>query len=321
MAADRLDESQRWVPSFSLYFDLLGQKLEGSLETGPVLGPPLSLGGCLDNSGNRTGQLCASARQNKEQILFPNDDGSDTSVVPLVGASIELMTPRLSDSWLQPRLFVHGDGAAAFAFKRAVAGRESPDAFALPSPIIIIEGTDPEAQLLEELSIVGQGSRTQMKVRDSVWSAGAGIAFRFDWFGRRVRVKPSFEYLHQELDLIGIVHRAVKLKEPLTSVVDLKDFRQLALSRREKQEYHGIGPGLEVEIDTSRLGPFGTSVFLMGRAYHLIGDLETTLSASQDFVDSDSGETVTERASWTFQPQPWVWRGGVGFRVRWLPED
>jgi len=101
---------------------------------------------------------------------------------------------------------------------------------ALPPGIIPEQDEDLTMDELEELSIVGQGSRSRIQVRRLVWSAGAGTAFSFDVRGRRVRVKPSFEYLRQELDLIGVVHRAVKLKEPFVSVVDLKDFRLLSLT-------------------------------------------------------------------------------------------
>jgi hypothetical protein len=246
---------------------------------------------------------------NPTQIL-PDDEGSDTSVAPLVGASLELMTPSPFDGWLRPRLFVHGDGAAAFSFERNVGGVEAPDEFALPPGIIPTQDADPTRQELEELSIVGQGSRSRIQVRRLVWSAGAGIAFGFDVLGRRLRVKPSFEYLRQELDLIGVVHRAVKLKEPV-SVTSLKDFRLLSLTHEEKRSYDGIGPGLELELDAARLGPFVSSVYLMGRGYHLFGDLETTFSETNEF-----GETAT----WTFRPDRWVWRSGVGFRFRWLPE-
>src|SRR5258705_12936002 len=78
------DESQRWVPSFALFFDALGQKLEGAVTTGPVLGPPLPEG-CFDQlRGGTTGALCPSQRANPTKIL-PDDAGSDTSVAPLVG--------------------------------------------------------------------------------------------------------------------------------------------------------------------------------------------------------------------------------------------
>jgi len=62
---------------------------------------------------------------NPTQILA-DDEGHDTSVAPLVGASLELMTPSPFDGWLRPRLFLHGDGAAAFSFERNVAGVEAP---------------------------------------------------------------------------------------------------------------------------------------------------------------------------------------------------
>jgi hypothetical protein len=305
------------VPSFALFFDVLGQKLEGAVKTGPVLGPPLLQpgdpppGGCLDEAIGRTGILCATSRRNHTQILFPDDEGDDTSVTPLVGASLELMTPSLFDGWLYPRLFVHGDGAAAFSFERNVAGVEGPDDFALPTGIVPFDDANPEEDAVEELSIVGQGSRTRIQVRRWVWSAGAGIAFRLEVFGRRIRVKPSFEYLHQEMDLIGVVHRAVAQRQPNVNVTDLRDYRLISLTREEQESYDGIGPGLELEFDVTRLGPFQSSVYLMGRGYHLFGDLETTLSQTNEF-----GETAT----WTFDPQPWVWRAGVGFRFRWLPE-
>jgi hypothetical protein len=295
----------------ALFFDALGQKLEGSVKTGPVLGPPLP-DGCLDTRfGTRTADtLCDTAREPDRPILA-DDEGDDTSVAPLVGASLELMTPSPFDGWLRPRLFLHGDGAAAFSFERNVAGIEGPKEFALPPGIIPVPDDNPELDQLQELSIVGQGSRSRIQVRPFVWSAGAGIAFSFDWLGRRIRVKPSFEYLHQEMDLIGVVHRAVKLQHPEVSIVDLRHFRQISLTQKEQRSYDGIGPGLELEVDASRLGPFVSSVYLMGRGYHLLGDLETTLSQTNEF-----GETAT----WTFRPDRWVWRGGVGFRIRWLPE-
>ena len=34
-ASEASDESQRWAPSFALFFDILGQKGEGTVTTGP----------------------------------------------------------------------------------------------------------------------------------------------------------------------------------------------------------------------------------------------------------------------------------------------
>ena len=68
---------------------------------------------------------------------------------------------------------------------------------------------------------------------------------------------------------------------------------------------------LELEVDAARLGPFVSSVYLMGRGYRLLGDIDSSFSATNEF-----GET----ASWTFRPDRWVWRAGVGIRFHWLPE-
>jgi hypothetical protein len=300
-AAEPLDESERWVPAFGPYFEILGQKAHGSLTAGDVLGPPLPAG-CDD--GSPGGDLCPSNRPNPQEIIA-DSAGHDTSMTPMVGGSLELMTPRLVDGFLRPRLFAHGDLAYAFSFERNLAGQESPGEFAPP------EHFGQTNLDIEELSVQGQGSRTRLQVRPLVLSAGAGVALGFDLFGRRFRVKPSFEYLHYELDLIGVVHRAVKVADP-AMINSLEDFRLISLTRIEQEEYDGVGPGLELEADTVQLGPFLASVYINGRAYHLFGDLETTFSAANEF-----GETV----SWTFDPDPWVWRGGVGIRFRWVPEQ
>ena len=303
-AAETIDEEDRWVPSFGVNFDILGQKADGSVTTGPVLGPPLP-GGCVNDPDPSTPLFC-SERPNPDKILG-DDEGSDTSVVPMVGGSLELMTPTLFDAPLRPRLFARGEFAYGFAFERNLAGQESPGEFSAP---IQVRQT---ANDTEELSVKGQGSRTRMQVKPVVLSAGAGIAFSFDLFDRRIRLKPSVEYLHYELDLIGVVHRAVKLKHPAAvNAILPEDFRLISLTQFEQRSYDGIGPGLELEVDATRLGPFVSSIYIMGRGYHLFGDLDTTMSAMNEF-----GET----ASWTIEPDSWVWRSGVGFRLRWSPEE
>jgi hypothetical protein len=262
--------------------------------------------GCLDAFGApvRTGALCQTNRPNPRQIL-PNDDDADTSVTPLVGGSIEIMTPSPLEAWLRPRAFLRGDAAASFGFERKLAGVESPGEYAVPTDLA------PSANDVEELSVRGQGSRARYQVKKLVLSAGTGLAFSFDFLGRRVRLKPSLEYLHYEADLIGVVHRAVKQRRP-SGAADVSGFRQITLTNQEQRAYDGIGPGLELEADTARLGPFLTSVYIMGRGYHLFGDLDTTLSTTNEFGES---------ATWTFDPERWLWRSGVGFRFRWVPEE
>jgi hypothetical protein len=327
-ASEPHDESRRWVPSFAVFFDMLGQKAEGTVTTGPVLGAPLSPNdaeqdafadgnGCLRRAGpsggpfvySRDGALCASGRPNRTKLL-PDTEGSDTSIVPLVGASLELMTPSLlGDVWSHPRLFAHGDVSAAFSYERNLAGEEGPGPFRLPKEIRT-DGGALEDINVEEVSIGGQGSRTRMQVRRWVYSGGAGLAFGFDLLDRRFRVKPSFEYFREEMDFIGVANRAVKLKIP-SGAADLSGFRLISLTQTERKSYEGIGPGLEIEVDAARLGPFVSSVFLMGRGYTLLGDLGVSMTKTNE---------VGETATWTAKLDRWAWRSGVGFRFRWVPE-
>jgi hypothetical protein len=303
-AAEPIDEESRWVPSFGVNFDILGQKADGYVTTGPVLGPPLPAG-CVNDPDPTTPLFC-SERPNPGKLMADSASG-DTSVSPMVGGSLELMTPALFDAILRPRLFARGEFAYAFSFERNLAGQESPGEFAAPID------TSQIVNDIEELSVKGQGSRTRMQVKPVVLSAGLGVALSFDLFERRIRLKPSVEYLHYQMDLIGVVHRAVKLRHPATKNVLLpSDFRLISLTQFEQRSYDGIGPGLELEADATRLGPFVSSVYIMGRGYHLLGDLDTTLATTNEF-----GETAT----WTIEPDSWVWRTGVGVRMRWSPEE
>jgi len=352
-------DHDRWVPSLAVMFEFTGQKARGSVGSGDVLGPPLDPfdseqdavldgNGCLQGTfqadpppppnpdppppgpfpermvyvpNARTNALCTTARDNPGKIQ-PDDSGSDSAIAPLVGGSLELMTPSPFDGFLYPRLFVHGDYAAAFAFERNLAGKGSPGEF--QGPATYARG-QPN---VEELAIQGQGSRAKWQLNRDIWSAGGGLALTTTWFQRTIRIKPSFEWIHFEQDFIGVVHRAVKLKTPSQPQIvqnpgqaewraqvvlnDLSGFRAITLSHAETHDFDGIGPGLEIEVDTVRLGPFMTSVFALGRGYHILSDTKQSFSAVNEF-----GETAT----WTFEPEQWMWRAGVGFRLRWVPES
>jgi hypothetical protein len=329
--ADGSDDWSRWAPAMGLFFDILGQKAEGTSSTGPVLGPPLSPfdteqdafapgNGCLRQSlaspgpppvfvYSRDGTLCATSRQNASTIL-PTDNGSDTSIVPIVGTTLEVMSPSLvGDHLLRPRVFLHGDVSAGFSYERNLAGVGNPGQFKLPPDLTFT--SDPNFVDLEELTIQGQGSRTRMQVDRWLFGGGVGVAFSAELFQRRFRIKPSFEYQREKVEFIGTVHRAVKLRNP-SGANNLDQFRFITLTDSTEESYDGIGPGLELEVDASRLGPFISSVFLMARGYYLMGDLDVSMTQTNQF-----GETAT----WTAKLDPWAWRTGVGFRIRWSPEE
>ena len=332
--SERPDETERWVPSFSVSFDVFGQRGNGSVSSGEVIGPPLSGvtpdgngdRGCLQSGSsppNRYGDmrredgslgsdgrqdLCIQGSRNSGKPLapyqlMPDDEDEDDNVFPMVVGAFEVMTPRLVEGLAQPRLFAHVDLAAAFASERRLAGVRAPDAFAAPEPIINFPD-------IQEDTVIGQGSRANLKTGDFVLSAGAGVAFAAKALGRNLRVKPSFEYIRQPVEIQGTLHRAVKL-EDIAESGTLNQFRLISLDEQDSLILNGFGGGIELEADTTRLGPLMLSVFLQGRGYYFPEALDETRTVSNSF-----GETTT----WTFQLDPWAWRGAVGLRFRWLPE-
>lgn len=301
--ASEVDELERWVPSVAAFLGVMSQGGEGAITTSDVLGPPLTEGGCLDrNRGTRNGGLCPGSPLE----LIPNTRSSDTAVTALVGGSAELMTPRLFDALLSPRLFVHGDAMAAFAFDRNLAGERSPGRF-------VPQELDPNVSDPSEVAVKGQGSRVNTRVQPLALAAGAGVAFTADVFQRTVRIKPSVEYLYQEVKLTGELRRAVKLEEDFDASDDgeLADFRLVAFRQTDIERQHGFGGGLEIEADSGRIGAFALSVFFLGRGYRIVGDTDFSLSQVNEFG---------EMATWDIELDPWVWRAGLGLRFRYLPE-
>jgi hypothetical protein len=293
------DERLRWVPSFAVSFDMLGQKAEGAIDPGDVIEPGTPSEPCDISNQDLFG--CP----NSLPQIAPSTASDDTNVVPLVVGSLELMTPRLVDRFLSPRLFARGDASAAFGFERNLAGERKPGPF-------FADPLKPNEFDISEQSVGGQGSRAKLQTRPLVLGAGVGAAFTTTIFQRTIRVKPSFEYLLEEVDLIASVHRAVKLQDPTTDTTNLSGFRLISLSADKKETLHGLGAGVEVEADTGRLGPLVLSIFINGRGYRFTGNLEHTLTDT-----NERGETAT----WHFDLDPWAWRAGIGARFRWVPGE
>lgn len=311
-AGDREDELDRWVPSFAVTpFAFLTQGAKGAVTSGDVLGPPLPPfdDGCdvtdpMTGETTPNGDLCAGSEAYSGRKLTLDTTSRDTGVAPMVEGSLELMTPRLISTAPFPRLFVHADLSAAFGSERKLAGERDPASLSSPE-------LRPTLNDIPERAVGGQGSRSNSQLGRLVLSAGAGVAFTTQLWQRTVRLKPSFEYLRQEVDLEGRLHRAVKERAPADSRGTLDDFRLIRLRATDSETQHALGAGLEVEVDSGRLGPFALSVFALGRGYRFLGDLDYTLSDTNEF-----GET----ARWDFEFDPWGWRAGLGIRFRWLPE-
>jgi hypothetical protein len=287
------DETERWVPSLAVIGGILVQQAEATAESGELTGsdPP--------------------------EPVSPPADGDDIMVGPFVGASAELMTPGLSAVPGRPRFFLHGDVSGYFGPVRDIAREGAPEA--LPQ--------EPQPPLTPEVSVPGQGSKTTAEVGSVVISAGAGVAFSFDAWQRRLRIKPSFEYLQEDVEVSGLVSRAVRLDQGSTDPPVDATYRFIEIRGREEKTYRGIGPGLEIEMDAARIGPFMLALFLSGQAYKMLGDLEVEFAGSSEgrvvgprADDPEFQDLGTETATWSFEKDPWSFRGALGLRFRWLPQ-
>ncbi len=230
----------------------------------------------------------------------PSASGSELLFDPLASGTLELATPGIAGLVGTPRLFGHADIGVAFAFAYDVAKEGAPGKLAAPT-----ENT------LEEF-LLGQGSRTRIEWKDLVVGTGIGVAFTVAVGEWRFRIKPSVEYLRQELEASGVVNRAISLEPGNTN--GTTNFRLIEIRGNRSHAYHSVGAGLEFEIDAARFGPTLMSVFASGQAYAALGN------RSIDFAGSYTDASGTETANWHFEPAAWFYRGALGFRFRWLPE-
>lgn len=295
------DELERWVPALSVSMGMMMQRGHLDFETSDIIGPAFDAPDFDDPF--------APAE------IRPAASGKDLMFAPIAHLSLELMTPGLSyvpfvpDVAIpgRPRIFAHGDVAASFAQKYDLAREGKIEDFVFPSLFDANEN-----------QILGQGSRGQVKLGTLVWSAGAGIAFTIDVFERRIRIKPSFEWMREKIKVSGDVRRLVR-DEPSGTVGSpprpafgtLDSFRQIIFQESETKTFHGIGPGLEIEVESRRAGPILVSTFIGGRIYRVMGDLDIDFQASNEF---------DETADFHYTNNRWVYLGFVGIRLRLAPE-
>lgn len=243
-----------------------------------------------------SGMLVGGARGEVASTVRPSATGSKSIISPWLGGSLEIMTPAWEPLGGRTRFFVHGGLAGNLGFERDLAKEGNPDTFVAPT----IPGFGDEAL------VRGQGSVTRAEPTDFQASAGIGFSITIDTEWRRIRVKPSFEYLVEEIEISGLVHRAISVDPAIPS------FNFFAISGTEEKYFHGIGPGLEVEADIVRKGPFLLALTVSGGAYHTLGD--------RDVVISSTDATGAESATWRYRKDAWTYRGHVGLRFRWTPD-
>jgi len=152
------------------------------------------------------------------------------------------------------------------------------------------------------------------------------------------------EYMREETRVTGnvLVAQTVRVGRAATPPVPPNPalpainstFRFIEIQGQESKWFNGVGPGLEIEMDAARAGPFMMTLYLSGQAYHWIGDRTVTIDPGELSV-SYSGPGLAfpppigfdpatvpnnETADWGYKRNRWGYRGGVGIRFRWQPE-
>lgn len=241
-----------------------------------------------------SGMLMSSASAAVESTARPSASGTADFVSPWIGGSLEIMTPVWKPLGGGTRFFLHGGLAGNVGFERDIAKEGSPGPFKVPA----VPTDDP--------SIVrGQGSVTRAAPSGFQASAGIGVSITIENDWHPIRIKPSFEYLVEEIEVSGLVHRATSLDPSIPT------FNLYAVSGSQTQFFHSIGPGLEIEADIFRKGPMLLALTGSGGAYHIIGN--------RDVEFSSTDPTGTESAAWSYRKDPWTYRFDVGLRFRWAP--
>jgi hypothetical protein len=298
------DESELWVPSLALTSGMLVEDAQASV---------------------------ASSLRASEDPPFFEDSGAGTLIGPLVSGSLELMAPALSDHWGRPRFFAHAGAGGNFALEYDVAKTGNPGTLEEPPAGHLKPPVDQPGV------VKGQGSTTSVQPRYLQLSAGGGIAFSFDAWGRRFRIKPSFEYLREEVEVTGVMSGAtialpgVEEKPKQNIEYRSEAYNLFTGSASKRQVFHGIGPGLELEADVARSGSLVWSVLMSGGAYWIPGDRTVNFSATLEQTQTPSSHPVEyplpalasppHTATWEYKKDPWSYRAHFGIRLRWAPDS
>ncbi len=251
-------------------------------------------------------------------------DGNDLAVSPFVGGALELMAPALPIPG-RPRLFLSGEILPTFASDRDLALEGDPGCIRGPkSGAPCARGG---AETFSEDGINGDGSRASTRVDSLVFGASLGVAFPFRIGKRQLRIKPSVGWIHYKLEADALVVDGACSPEDQCTIVDNR-LRERILTASGSQRFNGIGGGVDLELDTGRFGPIGSSLFLGARGYRILGDRSFSFGTVKDFPETrtdDGSEIVfgpeTDIGRFEVKVDPWMFRGHLGIRFYWLGNE
>lgn len=237
----------------------------------------------------------------------PPASGDTLDVTPYVFGRLDLTTPELPIPG-SPRLFFGGEFGGAFGVERKVAREGDPSSVGSPVPPgSPVNFGPPEA--------TGQGTELVAFYGDLVYGAHAGVTLPFEFWDRQFRISPSFGWTRFEIEVEG---RVVDAECGMGCNRDAGGFlRPGVISASAEETFDAIGPGIELEMETGRLGYFGTSILVGARAYKVLGDTTVDLvPASLSFNDAAGSDEYDGK--FEFEVEDWLYRAMIGFRLYWL---
>jgi hypothetical protein len=312
-AHSRQAGEDRWVPSFSLTSGLLLQTQSGAANSvlfEDMVVPPAELRGAVA--------------------------GDDLVLAPFFGFSLDVMTPALEIP-TRPRFFFGAELIPTFGVDRDLAFEGSPDCVRGPLP------TDPPCASLEdgtrripygEDQANGLGTRTTATIDTLTYGAYLGASFPLKLGKREIRIKPSVAFMSYRVNGVGNVVDVACDVDPsdpsamdqCTDITVINQFvgtikvpglrREMTLEADAPKRFYGIGPGLDIEMDTGRFGPVGAAIFVGGRAYAVLGERAFAFGTRESYDDAFGMDTAV--AGFAIEVDPWIFRAHVGLRFQWL---
>jgi hypothetical protein len=302
-----------------------------------------------EQKGSQSSVRFEDSDPSRPSVLRSTRFGDDRVVSPHVGAAFELMTPSVPVP-SRPRAFATAEILPTFASERQLSVDGAPARFRGPE-VGAVNAVDEDNQHYTtdprfgagarqigfgETDAAGVGMKQNAQVDDLMYGAQIGAAFSFQFRGRQMRIKPSAGWIHYEVDVKGYLVDGTCIPvnnctptytdQSGSTVSTQGTFREAILSGSDSGEFDGVGPGVDLEMDTGRYGPIRTSLFLGFHAYYIPGDRDIYFVATRSY--SDPPETVpptlgafgpdTDVAAWHTRVDPWLFRAGVGIRFQWL---
>ncbi len=247
------------------------------------------------------------------------------AVAPFVGGNFEIMTPEIHSA-TGVRFYASAELIPTFSQSRDLGKERDPGELRSPQQPGSDIPFDPETAL-------GQGTKVSAEFDTLVFGAAVGVALPFTFMDWELRLKPHFAWMRYRLEAEGLAVKAVctglrdfDIERPGSNLGvkcpnDNSLLSPLSIDEERSNSFHGIGPGLDLEVDTGRFGPLGSSLFIGGRLFRTLGDRDISFGGSSSITYNDeNGAEVTDTLSAEFNTEVkrWMYRAHIGFRVHWL---